>query len=448
LAARAALDQDMPNRAVHTTYSTQDAVGALRGLNLGENDIVLVKGGTAARMELVVQELLANEEDLSFLVRQDDDYEASLFTQPVRPTWVEIDTDALANNVQRVKAFVGEDVALMAVVKSNAYGHGAITCARTALLNGASYLSVASLAEALELRDAGIEAPILILSYMPISGVRQAMQQDITVGIYDLDLARSYNRAAAGVGGKLRVHFKVDTGMGRLGVFADEAIAVFRQLGNLTHLDVEGIYTHYATADEDDEYAVEQLEIFKEVLRPLRASGYQFQHIHAANSAALLTDSDYHFNMIRPGITLYGLYPGDKGGIPDGLQPVMAWKTVVAQVRKFPPGYPIGYGNTYRTRSEETIAILPVGYADGLRRSPRTWHHVLIQGQRAPLVGRVSMEKCAVNVSHIPGVSIGDEVILMGKQGDDAITAEEIAEWLGTINYEVITTILPRIPRQ
>lgn len=448
LIGRSALDEGMAGKAVFMSYSPQDTVAIIQNLGLNQEDVLLVKGGRAARMELVVQALLQDEADRRWLVRQEHSWDTQLLFRHLRPSWVELDTNALASNVRAIKAYLGDKVAMMAVVKANAYGHGAVTVARTALLNGADYLAVANIAEALELRSAGVTAPVLVLSYMPIFAVRQAVQEHIAVALYDAEQARAFDRAAYEAGGKLRVHVKVDSGLGRLGVMADQVVPLFRQLMGLRHLEVEGIYTHFSSADEDAEYTAQQLEQFKNVLRPLRASGFQLRYIHAGNSAGLLGHPDPLLNMARPGLLLYGLRPAPHIPMPQGIRPVMSWKTVIAQVRDFPPDYPVGYGNTYRTRGRERIAILPVGYADGLRRGPQTWREVLIHGQRAPLVGRVSMEKCAVNVTHIAGVSAGDEVVLMGRQGDDEISAEEIAQWLGTSHYEVITTILPRVPRQ
>ncbi len=448
LIGRSAIDHGMNPSRVKMTYSVQDVVYELKQMKLTELDIVLVKGGSQSDMALVTRALMEDESSHEELVRQTQIAQVvSVVSQSISPSRVEIDTEALASNVKLVKAHIGDDVELMAVVKANAYGHGAVTVARTALLNGATYLAVANMAEAMELRDAGITAPVLVLSYVPAFAVRQAIQQNITVALFDLELARQYERIARDVDGKLKVHIKVDTGMGRLGVLASEAVKLFRHLYAMQEIEIEGIFTHFSMADEDPDYTAEQLKTFKGVILPLKATGFDFKYIHASNSAGMLGSRDNLFNMVRPGILLYGLNPSDKLESPKGLQPVMIWKTVVAQVKTLPPDSTIGYGNTYRTRKEETIAVLPVGYADGLRRAPATWREVLIRGGRAPVVGRVSMEKITVNVSNIPNVSIGDEVILLGSQGDDVITADEIARWLGTINYEVVTSILPRSPR-
>lgn len=449
LAGRAALDHGMDARKVRMTDSLQDAVAQLRDHQaLSPSDIVLVKGGAQTRMELVTRALLAHESDADQLPRAQLMTDADLLLRPPRASWVEIDLDALANNVRALKRIVGSAVTLFAVVKANAYGHGAVQVARTALLNGAEHIAVASLSEALELRNAGIAAPILVMSYTPAQMVRQAVTEQITLTLYDLELARAYDRAARTAGGKLRVHVKVDTGMGRLGVLAAEAVTFFRALLPLSHLEVEGIYTHFAAADDDRDYTMEQIATFKKVIAPLRASGINFRYIHAANSAGTLLTSAAHFNAVRVGLAMYGLSPSAEVPVPKNFAPVMAWKTMVAQVKTLPPGHSVGYGRTYVTERETRIAVIPVGYSDGLRRAPQNWGYVLVHGQPAPILGRVSMEKTTLDVSHLPDVAIGDEVVLLGRQGELELTADEVAGRLGTISYEVVCAIVPRAPRR
>jgi alanine racemase len=448
LVGRAALDQGMERRQVRMAYSTQDVVATFKSdYSLSDHDIVLVKGGAAARMELVVQELLHDMHDNALLPRPGLTAESASLVQPARPTWVVVDMEALAANVRGIKEIIGDEVALMAVVKADAYGHGAVAVSRTALLNGAEYLAVASMNEALELRDVGIEAPVLVLGYTPTYYTRQAIRLNVALTLYDLDLARAYERIARDLGEKLRVHVKIDTGMGRLGILPEDTMPFFRHLAVMNHLDVEGLYTHFSVADEDADYTEEQVKTFKGVIKPLRAGGFDFKYIHAANSAGMLASADNHFSMVRVGLAMYGLSPSETVSVPPEFKPVLTWKTIIAQVRTLPAGHPVGYGNTYRTRGEERIAVIPVGYADGFRRSPHNWGEVLVHGQLAPVVGRVSMEKTSIDVSHIPDVAIGDEVVLLGRQGDAQITADDIARRLGTINYEVVTNILPRVPR-
>lgn len=362
----------------------------------------------------------------------------------LRPSRVEIDVDTLAKNMRLLKAHVGDDVSVMAVVKADAYGHGAATVARIAIANGASCLAVANLADALELRRAGLDAPILTLSYVPADAIVLAIENDVSLSLYDVRLARRFQRVARSLSSQLRVHIKVDTGMGRLGILPADMQDLLVQMHNFDHLRTEGIYTHFSVAEEDADFTSQQLQQFERVLRRAQRAGCHFKYIHASNSAATIGCRAGGFNTIRPGLLLYGLRPSSSLEMIRGLQPAMSWKTIVAQVKTLPANSPVGYGKSYRTRGEETIAVLPVGYADGLRRSPQTWREVLIHGVRAPLAGRVSMEKTTVNVSHIPAVRPGDEVVILGRQGDEEISADEIADWLGTINYEVVTSLSAR----
>lgn len=363
------------------------------------------------------------------------------------PSQVTIDLNAVASNVRSIKSSLRGGVSLMAVVKANAYGHDAPAVANVAMRNGADMLAVANIEEALELRRADIDAPILALSYAPVDAIRRAIDFDVSVTVFDVEQARQFQSAAGDSQDTLAAHIKVDTGMGRLGVLPADALELCRCVNRLSTIRLEGIFTHFSSADADSQYTAKQLSRFCEIITQLERNGFHFQYVHAANSAALLTQPSSQFNLVRPGLMLYGLNPLADGEGPEWLKPAMAWKTTIAQLKTLPAGSTVGYGNTYRTKGNERIAVLPVGYADGLRRSPRTWREVLVRGQRAPVVGRVSMEKTIVNVSHIVGAQASDEVVLLGKQGDDEISAEEIAAWIGSINYEVVTSVAPRIPR-
>ena len=447
-AGRAALDAGMDGQQVVMAYGPADAAAALRGsIGLGERDLVLIKGGAGARMERITRALLANPDDAGYLPRSRVTNGDELMGGNQRPSWVEIDLDALAHNVAGIKTLIGPNVTLFAVVKADAYGHGAVAVARTALQNGAEVLAVANLSEAMALRQAGISAPILILSAVPPADIHEALRHELTVTLYDLEQAQSFDRAARDAGGRLRVHVKVDTGMGRLGVLASETMAFFRHLMRLPSLEIEGIYTHFSRADDDPAYTAQQLRVFKDLLVPLRAGGFSFRYIHAANSAATLASALNHFNAVRVGIAMYGLSPSEQVRVPEHFRPVMAWKTRVAQVKLLPPGHAVGYGNSYITSHSERVAILPVGYADGLRRTPGQPGEVLVRGQRAPIIGRVSMEKTIISVDHIPDVQMGDEAVLLGEQDGASITAEAMAARWGTISYEVVCSILARAPR-
>ena len=443
---RSAENSGLPLAQISMTFSANDAVQAIKPY-LKPNDIILIKGSPAARMEYVVRELLENPEDAVLLSRHETAFETVWMDRPARPTWLHIDMDAVANNVRHIKEMVGDDVEVMAVVKANAYGHGAVAVSTTALLNGASCLGVASINEAIELREAGITAPILILGYTPAWAAGLAIRYDVTVTLYDLAIARAFDRTASEMNARVRVHVKIDTGMGRLGVLPDDVAIFFRTLIKMENIDIEGIFTHFSVADEDQSYTEFQLESFEHVVSPLKAMGFQIPYIHAANSAAIVTLPDSHFNMVRAGIAMHGLHPGFTCKLPDEFIPALTWKTTIAQVKRLPQGSYIGYGNTYRTQDVEQIAVIPVGYADGFRRAPKTWGHVLVHGRKAPIVGRVSMDQTMVNVTDIDDVKIGDEVVLIGKQGKAEITAEAVAKRLGTVNYELVSTILARVPR-
>lgn len=445
-AGREALEQGLERSKVRITFSAEDAAhAALAGLE--KRDIVLIKGGPSSRLERVVRRLLLDEKQAALLARQERAYEQTWLDHPTRPTWVRVDMEAVAYNVRRLKEIVGPDVALMAVVKADAYGHGAVPVSTTALNNGAQMLGVASINEAIDLRDAGIDGPILVLGYTPPWVARQVVRNDVAITLYDVEIARAFDRAASELDATIRAHVKVDTGMGRLGLLPEDVTTFFRSLHNLQHLQIEGIFTHFAASEEDPDYTRLQIATFENVVDPLLAAGFRFKYVHAANSAAAIHMPESRFNMVRCGIAIYGLNPGPLAPVPADFRSALAWKTSVAQVKRLKAGSFVGYGNTYRTHGLQRIAIIPVGYADGFSRAPRRWKHVLVKGQYAPLVGHVSMDQAAIDVTQIDDVQIGDEVVLLGQQGHRAIMADDVAEYLDTINYEVVSTILARVPR-
>jgi alanine racemase len=446
-AAALEIDSGLGQHAVHVTFTGDDAAAAVEDL-LSPDTIILVKGGTNARMEQVVKKLLAQpKKNQQHLVRQEPGWQKVRSAQPDRPTWVEIDLEAIANNV-RLLANIAAPAKIMAILKADAYGHGMVKVARTVLNNGASWVGVATLGEGITLRKKGIDAPILVLSYLPAWQAHDAINYNISPTIFSEEVARAFNRAAADLNKEANVQVKVDTGMGRLGVLPHELLPFMKNLAQMTGLRVEGLYTHFATADEADlTQTYQQLRCFQELLAQLDQAGLRPPWIHAANTAAMLNVPETRFDMVRSGIGLYGLPPSAHTSLPEGFRPALTFKSTVGQVKTLPPDSPIGYGAIYRTKTEETVAIIPVGYADGFRRSPLTWGEVLVKGQRAPLVGRVSMDQCAINVTHIPHVRQGDEVVLIGQQGSEMITAEEVAAHLGTVNYEVVSELLARVPR-
>ncbi len=443
---RAAIEAGMHRDDVVLTFNPGDAArAAARGLD--EHAIVVVKGGELARMERVVRELFADSRDAVKLARQTGLHDAVTVNRPEHTSWVQIDLQAIAHNARRMQAIVGDDVALMAVVKANAYGHGAVEVSTTVLNNGAAYLEVASLHEALDLREAGIDAPILIGGYVPPWTAREVIHHDLTITLFSIEQARAFDRAAAGQDATIRAHVKIDSGMGMLGLLPDEVTLFFRGVRTLRHLVIEGVYTEFSASHVDADHTRRQLEVFRAAIEPLGAAGYDFVYTHAADSAAALHFAASRFNMVRAGIALYGVHPGAIVPLPADFKPALEWKTLVAQVKQLPRGHYVGDSNTYRAPDTRRIALLPVGFADGLRRGPLHWQHVLIRGQVAPVVGQIGMDVTAVDVTHSDGVEPGDEVVLVGTQGEHAITVEDVAHFLDTSPYEVLTTILARVPR-
>jgi alanine racemase len=414
--------------------------------------IVYIKGSEEMRMERVTGALLAHPERAEELLdRQTQAWRRLIIMRPERPTWLEIDLDAIAGNTRRIKEIVGPETDVLVSLKADAYGHGALRVARTTLLNGASWLGVATLSEATPLRTAGITAPILVFGYIPPWQAREAARLDLRATVYSADVAAELAQAARDLDRTIRVHVKVDSGMARLGLRAEDIEGVVHfveELQEMRGVEVEGIFTHLATADSADQtYALRQIARFDAVLAALDARGLRPPIVHAANSAATLTMPQARYSLVRPGIAIYGLAPSEETPLPAGFQPALAFKTQVAQVKDIPADEGIGYGATYITQRETQVAVLPVGYADGFRRAPATWGSVLIHGQEAPLVGRVCMDQCMVDVSHIPDVRRGDEVVLIGRQGESLLPAEEVARRLGTISYEVVSALLARVPR-
>jgi alanine racemase len=437
----------LPAGRILVAFTSEDTLRGLAG-QLKAGDTVLVKGAVEARMEQVVAGLLADPgQAADLLVRQTAGWRKVRLLRPGRPTWLEVDLEAIAHNVRRVVEIVGPEVAVMAVLKADGYGHGALRVARTALNNGARYLAVASINEGATLRRSGVAAPILVLGYTPAWQARELALDGLSATVFNLEVARALSRAARELDSLVRVHVKVDTGMGRLGLLPGEVVPFVQDLRRLPGLVLEGIFTHFSVADSDAGYTRWQIERFRQVLGALADAGVDFPLVHAANSAAILTMPESHFTMVRLGVAMYGLHPSPQVPCPPDFRPALAFKTQVAQVKTLPAGSCVSYGNTYQTTGEQRIAVVPVGYADGFRRAPRHWGEVLVRGQRAPIVGRVCMDQTMIDVTAIPDVRQGDEVVLIGEQGGEQITAEDVAERLGTINYEVVSEILARVPR-
>ncbi len=452
LAADAAIAAGLPAERVVRTLTAQDTAAAVRSLAGAMPAVVYIKGSEELRMESVTALLMAHPEQASAaLDRQSAAWRRVVIMRPERPTWLEINLGAIARNTQAVKRIVGPETKLLVSLKADAYGHGALRVARVTLRNGAEWLGVATVSEARPLREAGVMAPTLIFGYTPPWQAREAVRLDLRSTVFDLDSARALAQAAREQEREARVHVKVDTGMARLGLRAEDIpaiVAFVRALRALPGLEVEGIFTHFATADSlDQTYTRRQLARFQATLDALARDAPLPPIIHAANSAALLTLPEARFTLARAGVAIYGLPPSDEVTLPAGFSPALAFRTLVAQVRWIPAGEGVSYGATYVTERPTRVATLPVGYADGFRRAPRNWGEVLVRGQRAPLLGRVAMDQCMVDVTHIPGVEQGDEVTLIGRQGDDELTAQAVASQLGTNAYEVVSSLLARVPR-
>jgi alanine racemase len=366
-----------------------------------------------------------------------------------RPTRVEISLDALRANLQQFRQVLPAHVKMMAVVKADAYGHGAVEVSREALRCGVEYIAVAFLDEGLELRQAGITAPILVLGYTPPEGLEKAWEHDITVNVYSHEVLDAFERLEPREK-PLSIHVKIDSGMNRLGLSTEaEAITLINRALGIPGLYVEGLFTHYACADETDKtFTIEQYERFDRVVQYFRGQGMEFAYVHAGNSAAAIDSPDLTYNMVRLGISMYGLYPSEEVNHQViELQPVLSIKSGVVMVKTIPAGSGVSYGTIYRTSGEETIATLPIGYADGYSRMLTGKAQVLVKGVRVPVVGRICMDQCMMNVTGLADIHNEEEVVILGKQGEERITAEEHAAWLGTINYEITCMISHRVPR-
>jgi len=362
-----------------------------------------------------------------------------------RPTWAEIDLGAVGHNARHFKSLLRPPTRLCAVVKAEGYGHGAAQSARAALAAGADQLAVAVLDEALFLREAGFTEPILIMGHTPQAAAPLVVANRLTQTIWDMEQGRALAAAAASLGVQARVHLKIDTGMGRLGVSPDEAGPLAAALGRLPGLDLEGAYTHFAQADARDKTsALKQFAAFEKALLAIRGQGVTLTLRHAANSAAALELPQTHLDMVRIGISLYGLAPSEECGGSAPLRPAMRFKTRVVFLKDVPAGTPLSYGGEYVTPGPARIATLPVGYADGWTRMLTGKAEVVVRGRRAKVVGRICMDQCLADVTLVEGLKTGDEVLLFG---GPELPVEEVAARLGTINYEVVSMVGRRVPR-
>jgi alanine racemase len=362
--------------------------------------------------------------------------------------WVEIDLDNFRHNWNVIRRLVGSDVRVMQVVKADAYGHGAIEISRAALKNGVSCLGVANADEGVQLRVSGIEAPIIILSPSTASEIDDIIKYSLVPCVSDPGFARELSRRLADRGTSMAVHVEIDTGMGRGGVLYDDAVSVIEEIQRLEYIRIEGIFSHLSLSESaGDDYNYRQGRLFRELLESLERKGITIPVKHLANSGGVINFPEFHLDLIRPGIMTYGIYPGPETKSTVDLAPVMTFKTTIVLLKDVPSGYSVGYGRTYRTSGPARIATIPVGYGDGYGFVLSNRGEALVRGCRVPVVGRVSMDMCNLDVTDVPGCATGDEVVLMGRQGDDVITADEIARKSRTISYEVACALGKRAPR-
>jgi alanine racemase len=360
----------------------------------------------------------------------------------VRPTWIQVDLDAIRHNVRLLKP---ERAQLMAVVKADAYGHGDVPVARAALEAGAAWIGVALVEEGLGLRDAGIDAPVLVLSEFPPGSERAALAAGLTPSLYtDASLARL---AQAAQGREVGVHVKVDTGMHRVGVYPPEATTGFVGRVAAASLRLDALWTHFASSTEDEKTTLLQLETFLAVVEDVRAAGHRPGLLHAANSGATILYPESHLDLVRPGIAIYGVEPGGGAGADLRLRPALTWRSAVTMTRRLPAGEAVSYGHRYRLERDANIATVPVGYADGYPRLLSSRADVLIRGQRCRVAGSVTMDQLIVDCGELE-VEAGDDVVLLGHQGSQTVSAEELAGLAETIGYEIVAGIGGRVPRE
>ncbi len=361
-----------------------------------------------------------------------------------RATRAVVNLGSISHNVAEIRKKIGSQRNLMAVVKADGYGHGAVQVSRAALRSGADWLGVAIPEEGQQLREAGIDVPILVVGLIQPEEAYKAVKFRLAQAVASVELLEALDYEAGKASTSVNVHVKVDTGMGRIGIKPEDAISFVRKVKTFKNLNLEGVFSHLSSADEKDKsFSVHQIQLFEGVIRELHSAGIEVPKKHIANSAAVLDLPQSYYDMVRPGIMIYGLYPSKDVSRSIELKAAMTFKTKVVAIKKVPPGTPISYGRTFVTRKTTKVATLPVGYADGYNRLLSNRGEVVVKGQRVPVIGSVCMDMCMVDVSSIEDVQIGDEVILFG----EGLHVDELAAKLGTINYEVVCAVSKRVPR-
>jgi alanine racemase len=372
--------------------------------------------------------------------------------------WIEIDRKALASNLNRFRTLVGPTRRLLAVVKSNAYGHGMIEISRLALAGGADWLGVHGAEEGTALREAGIEAPILVLGATASGRIGDAVQTGLRLTVYDRDTASAISRAAVRSGVPARIHLKVETGTNRQGVRIEGLVGLVRSVARLPGIEIEGISSHFANIEDTTslDYPKRQLDIFEDAVIRLRKAGFEIPLKHISATAAAIVYPPARFDLVRLGIGLYGLWPSKETYLscrlqkrdPVVLKPVLSWKARIVQVKRVAKGEFVGYGCTFRTTRPTRLAVIPVGHADGYDRGLSNAAHILVRGRRAAVRGRIAMNFFTADVTDIPGVETGDVVTLLGRDARETVSAEALAVLAGTIGYEILARLSPAIPRR
>ena len=370
--------------------------------------------------------------------------------------WAEIDLDAIKNNIKRIREYVRPETKILGVVKADAYGHGYLHVANTLLRNGADWLAVACMDEAVQLRRCNIKCPILILGHTNEDEAESIVKEDIVPCCFSYELARCLSRMAVKLGKRVKIHIKLDTGMGRIGLryteddgLCQQTIDTILRMAVLPNLDIDGIFTHFATADEgDDDYTKLQFQRFMNACERLRANGLDIPIKHCCNSAALMRFPEMHLDMVRPGIILYGIKPSsfvDCGRLH--LKPAMQFKAKITNIKEVEEDVSVSYGRKFKTDKVTKIATIPVGYADGYSRILSGKGQVIAGDKLCDIIGNICMDQCMIDVSSVNNISVGDDVILFGKRDNIELPVENLADKMGTINYEILCLIGKRIPR-
>ncbi|NDJ52773.1 MAG: alanine racemase [Chloroflexi bacterium] len=443
-AIRAARYEGTPANLTHIAFRPEDVAGIVKA-NTGPGDVILVSGGRGENVVRMAEQLVAAPMDRAWLEQR------AIFEKSERfeTSWLEVDLNAIAHNIGQVQKRVSKRVGIMAVIQANGYGHGAVAIGATALAAGASLLGVSSPREGIQLRQLGINAPIVVLGYTPPAEIADALDQNLSLTIHDTDSSKLIMQVARERQRVAPVHVHIDTGLGQLGLSREEVTPLIRRLVRSSDITIEGISTTLASADRlaDSAHTREQLAAFRKQVESFQAAGVTIPFVHAATSAAIFSVPDSLFTTVRLGIAMYGLNPSAEVPLRGNYRRALSWKTRIVQIKSIPAGESVSYGSIYRTRKDEQLAVIPVGSYDGFRDSPYNWGEVLVRGQRVPIVGRVAMDQSVISVDRLEEVTVGEEVVLIGKQGNEEIRVEDVARRLGTTHYEVLANLGERIPR-